>query len=312
MATLRTTYTSPTAAWLLFSLLTVGCGQPHAPSIRIDGSSTVFPISAVASELVAEVHPEIDVVVKHSGTSSGMSKLLLEEVEICNASRQMTPSEVELAKSRGVEFLEFTVALDGIVVAVNPENDWVDSLTVDQLKNIWRPESTESLTRWSQANPSWPDVEFKLYGPGTASGTFEYFTTAVVGRQKASRSDYTASENDNTLVNGVAGDLGSLGYFGLAYYLENTDRLKLLSIDNGNGPVKPNEQTVRDGSYAPLSRPLFIYVNKKLLSREEGRTFVEFYLEKANELASLAKYVEAPDSTLEENKELLAMALSSD
>lgn len=298
-------------AGLILLTLFTGCGQPQLPAIRVDGSSTVFQISAAASELIAETHPEINVVVKHSGTSSGMSKFLLEEVDICNASRQITPTEVELAESSGIEILEFAVALDGIAIAVNPKNDWVDSLTVEQLKTIWQPEATDQLMRWNQADPEWPDLEMKLYGPGTASGTFEYFTSAINGKQKASRSDYTASENDNTLVNGVAGDRGSLGYFGLAYYLENTDKLKLVAIDGGNGPVEPNEQTVKAGSYAPLSRPLYIYVNKKLLSRPEGKTFIQFYLENAAQMATLAKHVDAPEAMLKENLELLAAAIQN-
>ena len=283
---------------------------PQGGTIRIDGSSTVYPISAVASELISEVQPEINVVVKQSGTSSGMSKFLLREIDICDASRKIMKIELEKAAGAGIEVLEFTVALDGIAITVNPENDWVDSITVEQLKTIWKPEATDQVKKWSQVNPEWPDEEFKLYGPGTASGTFEYFTEEINGDKKASRSDYTASENDNTLVRGVTGDKGSLGYFGLAYYLENSDKLKLIAVDGGNGPVKPSEETVKDGSYTPLSRPLFIYVNKELLERPEGKAFVEFYLKNASKMAVQAKYVAAPEAVHEANAELLKTTLS--
>ena len=295
-----------------------GCGSQQAAdqaagsfsgTIRIDGSSTVFPISAVASEMVAEVHPGINVVVKQSGTSSGMGKFLLGEVDICDASRKITDEEIEQAQAQGITPLQFTVALDGITVCVNPDNNWVDTMTVDQLKAIWQPEATGEVMQWNQVNPDWPAEDFKLYGPGTASGTFEYFTKVVNGKKKASRSDYTASENDNTLVKGVAGDKGSLGYFGLAYYLENPEKLKLIAIDGGNGPVKASDQSVKDGTYVPLSRPLYIYVNHQLLDRPEGKAFVEFYLERASEMAVKAKYVAAPESVHTANAALLAQTL---
>lgn len=309
---------------LVLAVFVVGCSKSSAPSdqsgsgtateelagtIRIDGSSTVFPISAVASELIVEDHPKIDVVVKQSGTSSGMGKFLLKEIDICDASREIKESELEKAKEVGIEVLEFTVALDGIAVTVNPENDWVDTMTVAQLKAIWQPEATDQMMKWNQVNPEWPEEDFKLYGPGTASGTFEYFTQVINGKKKASRSDYTASENDNTLVRGVSGDKGGLGYFGLAYYLENADKLKLIAVDGGEGPIKPSEETVKDGTYAPLSRPLYIYVNKELLSRPEGKAFIEFYLKNASEMAVMAKYVAAPESVHSANAEVLSVAL---
>ena len=215
-------------------------------TIRIDGSSTVFPISAVAAELFAEVHPNVNVSVALSGTSSGMGKFLLKEIDICDASRGIKDSEVEKARKVGIEFIELTVALDGIAVVANPGNDWVSTMTVEQLKTIWQPEATDNIKSWSQVEPDWPEKEFKLYGPGTASGTFEYFTEVINGKKKASRSDYSPSENDNMLVRGVAGDDGALGYFGLAYYLENSDKLKLIAVDGGNGPVKPSDETVKD------------------------------------------------------------------
>jgi len=310
-------------------VLLIGCGKPPTslgPSagdsadtanareqltgtIRIDGSSTVYPISAVAAELFAEESPEVNVVVKLSGTSSGISKFLLKEIDICDASRTIKAAELEQAKEANIEVLEFTVALDGIAVVANPQNDWVDSMTVEQLKTIWQPEATDQVKNWNQVNPEWPAEAFMLYGPGTASGTFEYFTEMINGKKKASRSDYTASENDNTLVRGVSGDRGSLGYFGLAYYLENSGKLKLIAVDGGKGPIKPSEASVKDGTYAPLSRPLYIYVNQELLERPEGRAFVRFYLKNASDIAVKAKYVAAPDSLHSHNAEVLQAAI---
>lgn len=297
----------------------VGCGSPDAGSsgedgalsgtIRIDGSSTVFPISAVAAELFEEENPGVSVSVSQSGTSSGMGKFLLKEIDICDASRPIKDSEIEKAKEAGIEFLEFTVALDGIAVVVNPQNDWCDEITVEQLKTLWEPEADGTIMQWSQVNSDWPEEDFKLYGPGTASGTFEYFTEAICHTKKASRPDYTPSENDNMLVRGVAGDKGALGYFGLAYYEENAEQLKLLGVDGGDGPIKPSEETVKDGRYAPLSRPLFIYVNTASLKRPEIAAFLKFYLDNAADMSVKAKYVEATEAVLDANREALKTAL---
>ena len=254
--------------------------------------------------MFGELHPRVKIPVGVKGTSAGMGQFLLNEIDICDASRSIKDSELEKAKEAGIEVLEFTVALDGIAVVVNPQNDWVDTLTVEQLKTIWQPEATGSLMNWNQVNAEWPEEEFKLYGPGVASGTFEYFTQVINGEKKASRSDYQPSENDNMLVRGVAGDKGGLGYFGLAYYLENAEKLKLIAVDGGKGPVEPSDETVKDGSYAPLSRPLFIYVNAELLKRPEGKAFIKFYLDNAADLAVKAKYVAAPDSVNSKNAEL--------
>jgi len=294
--------------WLALAVLVTGC-KDALPTIRIDGSSTVYPISAVAAERFAENQPAVNVTVSVSGTSAGMGRFLRNEIDICDASRGIKDSEVEEAKAAGIEFLEFTVALDGIAVVVHPKNDWVKTMTVDQLKTIWQPEATGEVMKWNQVNTEWPEEKFKLYGPGTASGTFEYFTEVINGKKKASRSDYSPSENDNMLVNGVAGDKGSLGYFGLAYYIENAAKLKLIAVDGGNGPVKPSDVTVKDGSYAPLSRPLFIYVNTRLIQRPEGEAFVQFYLDNAAEMAVQAKYVAAPESVLDNNQKLMKTAL---
>lgn len=279
-------------------------------SIRIDGSSTVFPISMAIAEEFGAVNPHIKVPVKQSGTGGGMKQFTVGEVDICNASRQMKDSEKEACAANGVEFIELTVAFDGMAVVANPANDWCDCITVEQLKNIWRPESDEQVTKWSDVNPDWPDVELKLYGPGTDSGTFEYFTEAIVGEARASRPDYTASENDNALVRGVAADKGALGYFGYAYFAENQDQLKLLGVNNGTDCVVPSEESVRAGTYTPLSRPLFIYVSHKSLERPEVAEFVKFYLENVGELSREVGYVPITDDVVEENARQLEIALA--
>lgn len=238
-----------------------------------------------------------------------MGKFLLEEIDICDASRPIKDKERNEAKEKGIEFVEFIVGQDGLAVVAHPENDWCDSMTVEQLKTIWSPEATETVMKWSDVNPEWPDQPFKLYGPGTASGTFEYFTGAIVGKKNSSRSDYEKNEDDNILVRGVANDKGALGYFGFAYYAENPDKLKLIAVDGGDGPVKPSEPTIIDGTYKPLSRPLYIYVNVEAMKRPEVAAFVKYYVENAAELAKEAQYVAASAETHANNLELLKAAL---
>ncbi len=274
-------------------------------SIRIDGSSTVFPISQAVAEEFGEVRPRVKVAVSYSGTGGGMKKFSAGEIDICDASRGIKDSEKEACAKAGIEFVELTVAFDGLAVLANPQNDWCDCITIDQLKTIWRPESDGTVMKWSDVNPDWPDEPLKLYGPGTDSGTFDYFTKAICGEEKASRPDYTASENDNALVRGVAADKGALGYFGYAYYAENKEKLKLLAVDDGSGCVAPSEPTVRDGSYKPLSRPLFIYVRKDSLKRPEVASFVDFYLENVSRLATDVGYVPVSDDIAKQNVELL-------
>ncbi|MCG8450922.1 MAG: PstS family phosphate ABC transporter substrate-binding protein [Pirellulales bacterium] len=277
-------------------------------SIRIDGSSTVYPVPTAVAEDFSSVQPKIKVAVSYSGTGGGMKKLANGEIDICDASRKMKDSELEKCTQAGVEVIELTVAFDGLSVVANPQNDWCDSITVEQLKTIWRPESGEVVTKWSDVNPDWPEEELKLYGPGTDSGTFDYFTKAINGEEKSSRSDYTASENDNALVRGVEADRGALCYFGYAYYAENKDKLKLLAVDDGTGPVKPNEGTVRDGSYKPLSRPLYIYVTKSSLKRPEVASFVKHYLENTGRLSRDVGYVPVSDEVAAQNTEKLHAA----
>jgi phosphate transport system substrate-binding protein len=253
-------------------------------TVRVDGSSTVYPITAAAAELFAEVQPRVQVIVGISGTGGGFKKFLEEKPElrtdIQDASRPISPVELERAQKLGVEFVELPIAYDGIAVVVHPSNTFCDYLTLAELKAIWEPGS--QINNWKQVRPGFPDLPLKLYGPGMDSGTFDYFTEVVVGKSKACRADFTPSEDDNVLVQGVEGDRGSLGYFGLAYYEANRSRLKLLGIDPGDGrPIKPDVQTVRRLEYRPLARPLFLYVSKAALARPEVRAFLEFYLENA-------------------------------
>lgn len=280
-------------------------------SIQISGSSTVAPVTEVAFEEFSNEHGDVKIEMAVTGTSAGMSRFLKKEIDVCNASRPMKDDEKAKAKDAGIEFIELTVAFDGLAVVASPENDWCDSLTVEQLKTIWEPAADGVITKWSQIDESWPDVEFKLYGPGTASGTFDYFTEAIVGEEDASRTDYQMSEDDNMLVRGVTGDRGALGYFGYAYYAENEGKLKLLGVDAGDGPVKPSMETVLDGSYTPLARPLYIYVNTASLARPAVAEFVGFYIDNAGEFAKARGYVPVPEDVAAENTQRLEQALEA-
>jgi phosphate transport system substrate-binding protein len=288
-------------------LLALGCGQTDA--VSIDGSSTVFPISVAVVEEFHGVNPDINVVVGKSGTGGGMKKFAAGEIDICDASRPIKPVEAEACHAAGIEFIELEIAFDGLAVVANPQNDWCDSITVDQLKTIWRKESAGTVAKWSDVNPDWPDDELQLYGPGDDSGTFDYFTEVINGEEKSSRRDYSASEDDNALVTGVAGDKGALGYFGYAYYEQNQDKLKLLAVDSGDGPVKPTPENVRDGTYKPLSRPLFIYVRKSALERPGVVEFVKFYLAQVDKVARQVGYVPVTDEIAERTRETLDAAL---
>jgi phosphate transport system substrate-binding protein len=284
-----------------------GCGRTEV--VSLDGSSTVFLISAAAAEEFHKVDPAIKVVVGQSGTGGGFKKFAAGEIDVCDASRPIKAEEAEACKAANVDYVELEVAYDGLAVLVNPQNDWCDSLTVEQLKTIWRAESEGEVMRWSDVNPDWPDEPLKLYGPGHDSGTFDYFTEVINGEEGNCRQDVSFSENDNALVTGVAGDKGSLGYFGYGYYAENTDKLKLLSVDAGDGPVKPDPEKVRDGTYRPLSRPLFIYVRKSALERPEVAKFLTFYLENAAKLAPRVGYVALSDADALKSREAFDAAL---
>lgn len=299
--------------FVLFSLvagLATGCKTESVSEIRIDGSSTVYPVSEAVAEEFSRVNSKARVTVGKSGTGGGMKKFAAGETDISDASRPIKESEAEQCEQNGIEFIQLSVAFDGLAVIVNPENDWCDSLTIEQLKELWRPESP--VKKWSDLDPSWPDEPVRLYGPGTDSGTFDYFTEEVVGEPGASRSDYTASEDDNVLVTGVKSDKYALGYFGFAYYAENEGSLKLLGVDSGSGPVQPSMETVRANTYAPLSRPLFIYVSKPALKRPVVAQFVDFYLENAAELSKEVGYVPVSDDVAAENLEKLAAAKETD
>ncbi len=267
--------------------------------IRIDGSSTVYPITeAVAEEYRSESDARITV--GFSGTGGGFKKFIRGETDINDASRKISPTEKKKCKKNGIEYLRLSVAYDGIAVLTHPENDWVDTITVEELKTVWEPEAQETIKKWSQIRDGWPDREFNLYGPGTASGTYDYFTEAIVGKSGKSRGDYTASEDDDVLIQGISTDKDALGFVGLAYYEENADKLQLTPLDAGEGGVKPTLETVKKGTYKPLSRALYIYVRKSSAQKKPVQEFVHFYLNNAAELSKDAGYVPLKEQEYEE------------
>ena len=274
-------------------------GQAQEALIKIDGSSTVYPITeAVAEEYQKATKGATRVTVGISGTGGGFKKFCRNETDISDASRPILKKEMDACKEAGIQYIELPVAYDALTVVVNPKNDWLKSITVEELKKMWAPEAQGTVMKWNQVNPAWPDAAIKLYGPGADSGTFDYFTEAVVGKSKSSRGDFTASEDDNVLVQGVARDKYALGYFGYAYYAENSKKLKAVPIVDkaGKPAVSPSFETVKNGTYQPLSRPIFIYVNAKSMEKPEIREFVEFYLKNAPHLVTEVKYVPLPDT----------------
>ncbi|MBW3661155.1 MAG: PstS family phosphate ABC transporter substrate-binding protein [Gemmatimonadetes bacterium] len=303
------------AGLALAALLTLGCGGGAGEagegelsgSVQVDGSSTVYPITEAVAEEFQREHPRTRVTVGVSGTGGGFQRFCSGETDVSDASREIKPSEAEACEANGVEYTEVRVAWDGMAVVVNPANDWVQCLTVDELKRIWEPGST--VRRWSQVRQGFPDREIVLYGPGTDSGTFDYFTEAIVGEEDASRADYTASEDDNVLVQGVSGDPASLGYFGFAYYEENQGKLRALGVDGGAGCVQPTVETIESGEYDPLSRPLYIYVSDRGLAKAQVREFVEFYLTEGSELVRAVGYVPLdPDQYQDELEKVRGLA----
>ncbi|MDQ2657353.1 MAG: PstS family phosphate ABC transporter substrate-binding protein [Bacteroidota bacterium] len=288
---------------LATGFVAAGCGSRNdgreegrlGGEVRIDGSSTVYPITEAIAEEFRIDQPDVKITVGVSGTGGGFNKFSRGETDINNASRPVKAQEAEDCKKNNIDFIELKVAFDGLVVVVNKENKWLNEISVEELKKIWEPAAQEKITRWKQVNPEWPDAEFHLYGPGIASGTYDYFTEAVVGKSGSSRGDYTASEDDNVLVQGIAGDKNGLGFFGLAYYEENKDKLKLVGVNNGGSVVFPSSETVKNGTYAPLSRPVFIYVSDVSAKRPEVVAFVRFYLENASLLVPDVGYIPLTD-----------------
>jgi phosphate transport system substrate-binding protein len=281
----------------MFMLLAFTMPALAAQIIKVDGSSTVYPISEAVAEEFMKLKPGVKVTVGIAGTGGGFKKFCRGETVVQNASRSIRDAEREACRAAGIEFINLLVGYDGITVAVNPKNDWAKSITTAELKKIWEPAAEGKITRWNQVRPEWPDRPLSLFGPDTASGTFDYFTEEITGEEGASRADYIASADDHVLVMGVAGDVNALGYFGFAYYAENRDRLRALAIDAGKGPIAATFENIADGTYSPLSRPLFIYVNAKALKdRPEVREFVEFYLNNARKLVREAGYVPATDA----------------
>jgi phosphate transport system substrate-binding protein len=272
--------------------------------ISADGSSTVAPLMTLAAERFRGEEPKVRVTVGVSGTGGGFERFCRGETDLSNASRQIKDEERELCKKNQVGFFELQVANDGISVVVNNGNTWADCLTVDQLKRIWEPKS--KIRSWRDLDPSFPDEKLTLFGPGTDSGTFDYFTDAIVGDEGLSRSDYTQTENDNVVVTGVGGEKGALGYFGLSYYLENEDRLKALAVDGGGDCVEPTVETVQNGSYEPLSRALYVYVSEDSLADKPAvDPFLTFVLDNEPRLARGAKFVPMTTAQLDHARTVL-------
>ncbi len=269
----------------------------HAQTVKIDGSSTVFPITeAIAEDFQKAKKGKIRVTVGISGTGGGFKKFCRGETDISDASRPILKKEMDECKKNGIQYIELPVAYDALTVVIHPENKWAQTLTVADLKKMWEPAAQGKVTNWKQVNPGFADAPLKLFGAGADSGTFDYFTEAINGKAKSSRGDFTASEDDNVLVQGVSRDVNALGFFGLAYYIENQDKLKAVAIAEKSGAkgVLPSLETVMDGSYQPLARPIFIYVNAKSLERPEVREFLEFYMKNADALVREVKYVPLP------------------
>jgi phosphate transport system substrate-binding protein len=275
---------------------TQGEGDVRSAVIQLDGSSTVFPISEAVAEEFQKQNRGLRVTVGVSGTGGGFQKFCRGETDISDASRPIRPAEIETCRKSGIDFIELPVAYDGLAVVVNPKNTWATSMTVEELKRLWAPDAQGKIARWNQVRPSWPNREIHLFGAGVDSGTYDYFTEAIVGKEGASRGDFTSSEDDNVLVQGIANDELALGFMGLAYVEQNKGKLKLVPIDdgkkeNGDGPIAPSTQTVRDGTYQPLSRPLFIYVSRKAAERPEVQKLVDAYFTIGKDLVSEVGYV---------------------
>jgi phosphate transport system substrate-binding protein len=294
------------------ALTAMAWALPHAAQaqvVKIDGSSTVFPITeGVAEDFQKAKKNAVKVTVGISGTGGGFKKFCRDEIDIANASRPILKKEMEACKAAGVEYFELPVAFDALTVVMNPKNSFLKQISVEELKKIWEPAAQGKITRWNQVNPAWPDAPIKLFGAGADSGTFDYFTEAINGKSKASRGDFTASEDDNVLVQGVSQDVNAIGYFGYAYYAENQARLKAVPVVEkaGKPAVAPSEKSVLDGSYQPLSRPIFVYVNVKSMAKPEVKEFVEYMMKETPKIAKEVKYVPLPAKAYTTNLEHLA------
>jgi phosphate transport system substrate-binding protein len=287
---------------LMFVVVMAAGAHAKAQSIvKIDGSSTVFPVTeAVSEEFQTAQKGKVRVTVGVSGTGGGFKKFCRGETDLQDASRPIQASEMEDCKKAGVRYIELPIAYDATVVVVNPKNTWLKEINIDDLKKIWEPSAQGKITKWKQVNPAWPNEDIKLFGPGADSGTFDYFTEAVVGKAKSSRGDYTATQDHNTSVTGIANEKSALGYIPLSYYEENKAKLKVLGVIGGeksplkNKAVLPSKDTVENGQYFPLSRPIFIYVKEDALKRPEVAAYAKFYIENAGRLASQVKYISLP------------------
>ena len=288
---------------LALSLALAACGGGNESSaggvageVVSDGSSTVQPLTAAAGELFSEENGDVNVSVATSGTGGGFEKFCAGETDLSNASRPIKDEEKAVCEEKGIEYTELRVATDALSVVVSKENDFVKCLTTDELKKMWEPAAEDKVTTWSQVNSEFPDEKIELYGPGTDSGTFDYFTDEINGEEGASRSDYNASEDDNVLVKGVGGSPNALGYFGYTYYEENADSLKLVEVDSGDGCVAPSAETAQDGTYTPLSRPLFVYVNKdSYAKKKQVAAFIDYYVEQDQAISEAAKFITLND-----------------
>jgi phosphate transport system substrate-binding protein len=271
-------------------------GTTSSQVITADGSSTVFPVAEAVAEEFQKANAGTRVTVGSSGTGGGFQKFCRDETDISDASRPIKATELDACAKAGIDFIELPVAYDGLAIVVHPSNTWAASMTVAELKKMWEPAAQGKVTRWNQVRPDWPDQEIRLFGAGTDSGTFDYFTEAIMGKEAQSRGDYTSSEDDNVIVQGVSGDQYALGYFGYAYYEQNKDKLKLVAVDdgdasNGDGPIAPSPETVAGGTYRPLSRPIFIYAKVKALQRPEVLRFVEYFLTEGAPLVREVGYI---------------------
>jgi phosphate transport system substrate-binding protein len=304
---------------ILFFLLFSSCGNKNenentsgkiSGSISIDGSSTVYPITEAVAEEFKAAYPDVKVTVGLSGTGGGFKKFGRGEIDINDASRPIKASEDSVCKANNVNYLELKVAYDGLAVVVSPQNSWCKDITVAELKMIWEPGAQGKIMRWNQIRKEWPNEEIHLFGPGVESGTYDYFTEVVVGKSHSSRGDYTASEDDNVLVQGIKSDKNALGFFGLAYFIENQDKLKLVGVDNGKGAVLPSETTVKNKTYSPLGRPLFIYITDKARTTKAYGEFVKFYIENTKTLAKDVGFVAMSDEEIAQELNKLNSFLS--